>query len=175
MSPLSSIRRWFRLALKYRKDLFALPCGDRCSSTFNVRLSFFAASSSSLRATFVGASSINLGSCISDVCLVKVLRFTQCWVLLSSLVSCVYQVSFVYAHPLCPAVVSMLLTYTQSSLSASVVVFFVCCFCWADVFLFLCVLVAAGFVVCCVCVYCVFFGSFCVQVCCSLVLFCLFV
>jgi hypothetical protein len=155
--------------------LFALPCGDRCKSTFNVRLSFLAASSSSLRATFVGASSINLGSCISDVCLVKVLRLTQCWVLFSSLVSCVYQVSFVYAHPLCPAVVSMLLTYTQSSLSASVVVFVVYCFCGAGVFLFWCVLVAAGFVMCGVCVYCAFLGAFFVLVCCSFVLVGLFV
>jgi hypothetical protein len=176
MSPLSSIRSWLRLALKYRKDLFALPCGDRCKSTFSLRLSFCTASSNSLRATFVGASSINLGSCFSDVCLVNVLRLTQCWVLFNSLVSCVYHVSFVYVHPLCPVVISMLLTYTQSSLSASVVVVFAAYYFWgAGVLLFLCVLVAAGFVFCSVYVYCVYFGAFCVQICCLLVLFSLFV
>ena len=44
------------------KDLFALLGGDRCSSTFSVRSVFFAAISSSRRATCVGASSMRRGS-----------------------------------------------------------------------------------------------------------------
>ena len=152
--------------------MFARLCGDRCTSTFNVWLSFFAAKSNSLRATFVGALRISLGSCISDVYLMNVFRLTQCWVLFNSLASCVCQVSFVYVHPLCPVVVSMLLTYTQSFLSASVVVT-ATCYCYgAGGLLFLRVLVAAGFVFYGVYVYCVWFGAFCVLVYCLFVLFC---
>jgi hypothetical protein len=71
--------------------------------------------------------------CIRDrftsvVCLVNVLKLTQFWVLFSSLLSCVYQVSLLYVHPPWPVGVIVLLTYTHSSLSASVALTaFRCC------------------------------------------------
>jgi hypothetical protein len=102
-------------------DLFALLSGDKCNSTFSVPFVFFAARSSSRRATWDGASRMSLGSFVLGVCLVKVLMFTQFLACPSSLFSCVCQVSPVECHALCPDCVNVLLTYTHSYLSFSVV------------------------------------------------------
>ena len=103
------------------KDSFALLCGGKCRRIFIV-FSFFAARSSSLRATLLGASNIRRGSFTVYVRLANVFRLTQCWVLPSSMLSCDHQLYVVDLHPRWPTGVIMLLTYTHSSFSVSVVV-----------------------------------------------------
>jgi hypothetical protein len=71
---------------------------------------FLDASSSSLRATLPGASSIKRGSFTSVVILVYAFRFTPCFPGPSSSFKIYYQVSLVDLHPLCPDGVTMLLT-----------------------------------------------------------------
>ena len=102
------------------KDLFALLGGDRCSSTFSVRLVFLAASSNSRRATWVGASSIRRGSLFLDGMRMNSIRFTQCLAWPSSFLSYVCQLSPVDHQPLCPDWVNELLTYTHNCMSCSV-------------------------------------------------------
>jgi hypothetical protein len=101
-------------------DLFSLPCGDKCSSTLSPPFVLFAARSSSLRATLFGASSIRRLSLFLGVCLVNVIRLTQCLARPSSLFSWVRQCSPVECHPLLPFYLRLLLTYTHSSFSFSV-------------------------------------------------------
>jgi hypothetical protein len=71
---------------------------------------FLDASSSSLRATLPGASSMRRGSFTSVVTLVNAFRFTPCFPGPSSASKICYQVSLVDLHPLWPDGVTMLLT-----------------------------------------------------------------
>jgi hypothetical protein len=112
--------------------LFTLFWGGRCRSTFSDLFIFFAANSSSRRATFPGASKIRRGSLPSHVRLVNVFKLTYFWASPSSRLSYVCQLSFVERHARWPVGAIMLLTYTHSSLSASGVIaacvrFCVCC------------------------------------------------
>jgi hypothetical protein len=129
-------------------------------------LSFFAARSSSLRATLLGASKIRRGSFTVDVRLANVFRLTQCWVSPSSMLSCDRQFYVVDLHPRWPPGVIMLLTYTHNSFSVSVVV--VPCICMVAVvpvyYRVLLVLNCICGVGCIRCVYCV--RVFCVFVFC---------
>lgn len=101
--------------------MLALLCGFRCSRTLSDCPVFLAASSSSLLATWFGASRIRRGSSTSEVCLVNVCRLTQCcYVVPSSLLSCACQFSYVELHSRWPAGVKELLTYTHNVLSAAV-------------------------------------------------------
>jgi hypothetical protein len=135
-------------------DLFALPYGDRCNSTLIAPLVFFAAKSSSLRATLFGASKMRRGSLFLGVCLVNVTKLTHCLARPSSLLSYVRQFSPVDCQPLLPLCVKLLLTYTHSSFAFSVV-------CGACVVLFVCiVLLCVGLIV-----YRRVFGVVCILVC----------
>jgi hypothetical protein len=110
-------------------DLLALLCGDRCSSTFIMLLVFLAASSSSRRATGCGASSMSLGSFVVGVIRVNVVRLTQCLAWPNSFFSCVFQLSPEELHARWPDCVNVLLMYTHSFLSASVLGYVCCCVC----------------------------------------------
>jgi hypothetical protein len=79
--------------------LFALLGEDRCSSTFSVRFVFFAASSSSRRATWVGASSMRRGLLVLDGMCVNASRFMQCLAWPSSFLSYIRQLSPVDRQP----------------------------------------------------------------------------
>ena len=120
MSPLSSRLSWFLFTVKYTYDLLALPKGERCSVTFSLRLVFFAAKSSSLRAAGLGAFSINRGSKLIVYCLWKAFRSMCDRVFPNSCFSyCLQSFSPSVFQHIFPEGVWPLLTYIHSAFSVS--------------------------------------------------------